>query len=252
MRTTGWTMRSLALLLERGGVRRLGMPALVIAVAMLVAAVLLLGVNVSALRGSFEWVQKSDDILLEISEVENAVIGHELTVRGYALSNDPVFLRYEDSERGHIARAMHRLAALASGDPQQTRLESDLQRSIARHTAVFSQLTALGPGHAADVARAIRDPAKRSVMAAARDGIEAFRTAELAILAQRQARAARQASRTYGLAVGIVMAAFLLGGLGVFVSQFGRGAAAVAGDGNGHAGESVPADRKSAAHIALR
>jgi two-component system, LuxR family, sensor kinase FixL len=209
-------------LLDRGHLRQLGTPIIVASVVMLVSAVLLLSVNVSALRQSFDWVQRSDDVLLEVSEIENAMIGHELTIRGYALTNDPVFLSYEKNEVGRIEKGMSRLGTLVSADSGQVVQFDALRRSLDRHTAMFRQLTALGPGHGAEVARAIRDPSQRALMATVRDGLAAFRNVEVSILKKRQAAVARQASRTFALAVGIVVAAFLLGALGVVVAQYGR------------------------------
>ena len=212
----------MSVLLDRGFLRQLGTPILVAAVVMLASAVMLLSVNVSALRQSFEWVQRSDDILLEVSEIENAVIGHELTIRGYALTDDPIFLDYEKNEIGRVDKGMDRLGSLVSADAAQVVLFDKLRQVLDRHTSAFRQLTKLGPAHADVVAKAIRDPSMRAVMANARNGLASFRTVELSILKQRQASAARQASRTFALAIGIVVAAFLLGALGMVVAQYGR------------------------------
>ena len=89
----------------------------------------------------------------------------------------------------------------------------------------FAYLTSLGPGHAPDVAVAIRDPAKREVMRAARAQVIAMRNEELKLLANRQAAVAQQSTRAYQLAIGIVLLAFVFGGLGLAFAQIGRGRA---------------------------
>lgn len=209
-------------LVRRGYLRQAATPLLVGAVALLVSAVIMLGVNVSTMRKNFAWVQQADDVLQQLSGVETGVVGNELTVRGYALTNDPRFLLYQKANRQRVADSMNKLAALVAGDPLQAARFERLRRIVARHSAIFGALTGLGPGHAKDVAAAIVDPKNRSVMDKTRSQLDAFRGEELELLAERQADAAHQASRTYNIAVAIVVAAFLLGGLGVLVGRHGR------------------------------
>ncbi len=57
-------------------------------------------------------------------------------------------------------------------------------------------------------------------MRASRALLADMRAEELKLLAQRQAAATHQASRTYWLAVGIVVLAFVFGGLGLAAMQY--------------------------------
>jgi CHASE3 domain sensor protein len=59
-------------------------------------------------------------------------------------------------------------------------------------------------------------------MRAARAKVEEMRGLELRQLAGQQAVAAQQAKNTYRLAIGIVVLAFVFGGLGLAFAQFGR------------------------------
>ncbi|MDE1938718.1 MAG: CHASE3 domain-containing protein [Alphaproteobacteria bacterium] len=210
-------------LVRRGHLRHAATPLLVGAVTLLISAVILLGVNVTTMRKNFAWVQQADDVLLQISAVESGVVGNELTVRGYALTDDPRFLAYQKSNRERVIGSMNTLATLVSHDASQTARFGSLRKIVNRHSAIFGALIALGPGHAKQVAAAIVDPANRAVMDEMRRQLSAFQTAELRLLAERQATAARQASHTYDTAVVIVVAAFLLGGLGMLVAQHERG-----------------------------
>jgi CHASE3 domain sensor protein len=222
MNTLSTAFKSLKVLSGRGHLRETGTSALVVAAALLLSAVLLLGVNVSSMRRNFDWVQQVDNELLQLSAVESGVIGDELSVRGYALTNDPMFLTYQKSNRRDAAVSMAKLAALVAGDAEQTARFVKLQRVIAKHSDVFGALTRLGPGQAPAVAAAIVDQKNRVVTDDVRTQLTSFRDDELTLLAKRQTMAAAQASRTYNIAVAIVVAAFLLGGLGVLVSQYGR------------------------------
>jgi two-component system, LuxR family, sensor kinase FixL len=210
-------------LVRQGYLRQIGTPTLIGSVVLLISALLLLGANVSALRNSFAWVQRTDDVLVQLSEVELRLVGNELTVRGYALTDDPVFLTYQKSERDQMAEAMRKLAALIADEPSQKSRFAVLRGLVDKRMAHFAYLTSLGPGHAQEVAVAIRDPQKRTVMRAARAQVIALRAEELKLLANRQAAVAQQSTRAYQLAIGIVLLAFVFGGLGLAFAQMGRG-----------------------------
>jgi len=195
---------------------------LVVAVALLLSAVILLGVNVSTMRKNFAWVQQADDVLLQLSALESGLIGDELTVRGYALTDDPQFLLYQRNNRRTVTDSMNKLGALVAGDVSQTARFVQLRRIVAKHSDIFGALTRLGPGHAREVASAILDKQNRAVTDDTRAQMASFRADEMTLLAERQAAAAQQASRAYNTAVVIVLTAFLLGTLGIAVGQFGR------------------------------
>lgn len=193
-----------------------------VAVTLLVSGMILLGVNLKSLRTSFDWVEHSNTVLLQIADIDAKLVGVEMTVRGYALTDDPIFLRYQKYERDHVKLAMDKLATLMVDEAAQARRLENLRATIAKRLALYAHLSGLGPGHAKDVATAITDPAKRRDMLDARLSLNALRDAELQLLTEREKTAADDASRAYDLAVGIVTIAFLLGGLGFTLSTYGR------------------------------
>ena len=203
--------------------RQIGTPTLIGSVVLLISALLLLGANVSALRNSFAWVQRTDDVLVQLSEVETRLVATELTVRGYALTDDPVFLTYQKNEQQQMATAMRKLTVLIADEPLQKNRFAALRSLVDKRMTHFADLTSLGPGHAQEVAMAIRDPSKRAVMRAARAQVIAMRNEELKLLANRQAAAAEQSTRAYQLAIGIVVLAFVFAVLGFAIAQMGRG-----------------------------
>ena len=208
---------------HRGYLRQIGTPTLIGSVVLLICALLLLGANVSALRDSFVWVQRTDDVLVQLSEVETRLVGNELTVRGFALTDDPVFLTYQKSEQDQMAAAMGKLTTLIAEEPSQASRFTVLRGLVDKRLTHFTYLTSLGPGHAQEVAVAIRDPDKRAVMRAARAQVITMRAEELKLLANRQAAVAEQSTRAYELAIGIVILAFVFGALGFAFAQIGRG-----------------------------
>ena len=209
---------------HRGYLRQIGSPVLIAAVVLLLSGVLLLGANVAALRKSSAVVDRTNRALLQIAEVDVKLVGVEMTVRGYALTDDPAFLHYQLYERSHVTAAMDRLATLVAGEVSQAKLFAQLRVLVAKRLTLYAYLSGLGPGHAKEVAAAITDPEKRQVMANARQTLVDLRDRELKLLAERQAAATLQATHTYELAIGIVVLAFLFSALGFALMLYGRSA----------------------------
>lgn len=212
-------------LFQGGCLRQIGTPTLFAAVVLLLSSMMLLSANVSKLRDSFAWVQHSNSVLLQLADAEAKVVGVEMATRGYALTDDPAFLGRQKNERKSTAIAMDKLAALLGADTFRADRLTRLRGLITEREAHFAQLSGLGPGHAQDVAVAIRDPIKRGQMGDVHGLFQALRADELKVLAERQSAVARQAERTYGLAIGIVILAFAFSALGFVFTLYGRGPA---------------------------
>jgi len=207
---------------EGGYLRQIGTPLLFGAVVLLVSAMAMLGDNVSQMRRGYAWVQRSNAALLDIAEINTQVMGIDMTVRGYALTGDPVFLRYEADNRKLLGNAIDDFASLMEGEPGHSVSIAALRALVARHETVFSRLSELGPGHAADVAATITDPAKREARYAVQRALTALHADELKLLAARRTAAERQASRTFYIAFGIVFFAFVASALGFALVLHGR------------------------------
>ncbi len=214
MTTAVATIHNVKLLFRRGDLRQIGSSALFGAVVLLLCGMVLLGSNITRLRDSYAWVQRSNAILLQLAEVDSKLVGVEMTVRGYALTDDPMFLKWQKDERKRTLTALSKLAVLLGNDPMHTDHVKWLRTLVGRRLALYAHLSALGPGHAKEVAAAIRDPVERSDMLNARLVLEHVRAQELTVLNERQATAAEQSVQSYKLAFGIVVLAFVLSALG--------------------------------------
>lgn len=199
--------------------RDLGLPTLFGAVVLLVSATLLLAANVSALRGNLAWMDHSQKVLSNLDVLEAAVLSEELTVRGYALTDDARFLEYQENERARSRKAMGELQRLAAIDPRRANEFQAVVRSSRDHLDIFGSLAIRGADRAAVVAKAIVDPKVRENMRATRTSMEALRAGELSDLGARQRDITNQLARAFFLAIGIIIAAFLLGGIGVWAAQ---------------------------------
>lgn len=204
---------------RHGILHELGLPALFGACVMLLSATLLLGVNIEAMRDNLAWIARTQQILLAVADAETGVVGDQLTLRGYALTGDARFLLYQKVERDKLQRAMARLAQLAAPDPGGAERIETIRNLMRRHMDNYGGVSGLGPAHADAVAKAIDDDKKRVIMFKARGALAAFRSDEVRALGERQDHLTRQLGQSFLLAVGIIVAAFLLGGLGLIASQ---------------------------------
>ena len=211
--------------LERASLRDVGVPTLFAAFVLFGTAMAMLGANVSAVRESYGWVQRSNSALLDIAEINSLVMGIDMTVRGYARTDNSDFLVYEADNRKRLGMRIDHLAFLTTDDPGQSASLAKLRALVAKHEALFSQLSNLGPGHAKDVAAVIVDPEKRKIRYAVQDTLTVMHDGEMKRLAARQRTAERQVSRAFNLALGIVLFAFVAGGIGFALTLFGRRAA---------------------------
>ena len=204
---------------KRGHLREMGLPILFGAIVLLVSATLLLGVNISALRGNLDRMDHSQKVLNEIADLETGILGEEMIVRGYALTGDASFLRMQKSGERRRDIARNALLRLMAAEPQRAEQFRQVMLDVARHVEIFGKLSGIGPDRAQIVARAIVNPDVRSNMRRTRDGLAALRSQELRDLSAHQRDITNQLSRAFLLAMGIIIAAFLLGGVGVWTAQ---------------------------------
>jgi CHASE3 domain sensor protein len=206
---------------KRVHLRELGLPILFGAIVLLVSATLMLGVNISALRGNLASIDHSQQMLTQISQVEIERLGLELTVRGYALTGDKLFLKIQQEVDGRREAALSKLERLIQADPLHAAEYRKLMADLRTHATTFDKMMTLGPDRTAVVARAVVDPQMRTWKYAIRDDLAHLRAVELDDIAARQRDITSQMFRAFFLAVAIIVAAFLLGGVGVWASQIG-------------------------------
>jgi CHASE3 domain sensor protein len=205
---------------RRAHLRDLGLPTIFGAAVLFVCATLLLGVNISALRSNLAWAERSQTALRDMANLETAVMGEEMTVRGFALTGDRRFLIYQDSERHKMLAAWRELQQLTEAEREQRALLRTLRPDVDRHLAVYGGLKGTGPDQASHVARAIVDRDTRAITERLRAGLAKLRSKEELGLAARMREMTSQISRAFFLSVGIILAAVLLGTFGLLAWQF--------------------------------
>jgi CHASE3 domain sensor protein len=195
------------------------MPALFAAAVLLLCAITLIGASYNRLRQTNAEVQRATSVLLQIAEVDAKLVGMEMTVRGYALTDDPAFLKRENYERIHLISAMQQLGGLIARESSQREGFAHLRVVVAKRIALYAYLSGPGIDRAREVARVITDTDKRREMLSGRLTLNALRDRELKLLQDRQAAQERDAWNAFLIAIGIIVTAFVLGGIGLLISQ---------------------------------
>jgi CHASE3 domain sensor protein len=192
---------------------------LFVAVVLLLCAIALMGASYTRFRETNSEVHRATSVLLQIAEVDAKLVGMEMTVRGYALTDDPAFLVRENYERIHLISAMRQMDGLVAQESSQREGFARLRAVVAKRMALYAYLSGLGSDRAREVARIITDTDKRREMLSGRLTLNALRDQELKLLQERQAVQERDAWRSFLIAIIIIVAAFVLGGIGLLVSQ---------------------------------
>lgn len=196
----------------------MGLPILFGAVVLLVSATLLLGANITALRDNLTSIDHSQRVLTELAKLEAALLSDEMTVRGYALTKDPRFIAFQNSEQTRCRVSLAALDALMSKESGRADDYRKISSDIRWHIGKFGSLLAPGKDATQTVSAAILDPVVRANMRSTRDGIRYLREAEIRDLSRRQTDLANQLIRAFFLAVGIIIAAFVLGAVGMWAA----------------------------------
>jgi CHASE3 domain sensor protein len=145
-----------------------------------------------------------------------------MTVRSYALTGDPRFLLYQKAERDKLTKSVAKLETLAALEPDGAARMRKIHGYVIEHMALYAGITGLGPDKASIVGKVINDDSKRKIMFTLRGALASYRADEVRVLGERQQSLTHQLSRAFVLAIGIIAAAFVLGGVGLLVSGVGR------------------------------
>lgn len=201
-------------LLERGVLREIGYPALIVSLVLFVCAMALLGANVSELRRSYARVQRANEALVQIAMINTDILRAEMIIRGYALSGDPIYLRWKDMAYRSLHRRLTAIHVLSAGDRVQMDNLDRLQTLIAEHHSYFNQLAGRVPTDRAAVVAEIVEYGKKVKRAPIEALLRTMRADEMNALSLHQKTAERQVTNAYHYAIGISAVALVLGALG--------------------------------------
>ncbi|MEJ0026195.1 MAG: ATP-binding protein [Rhizomicrobium sp.] len=182
-----------------------GTAILIAGVVLVCLAALFVSVNITQLRKSFGWVGHTEEVLLQVEHVREALLQAEASGRAYVLGGGPAALATMQDARGEAASRMQALARLVADNPAQ------VDRLAVLHPLVATRLDRLArapvtrpiqtrdPAEAARIAGRVRE--NEQLMATIRGRFDAMRNAELALLAARQKEADRRATGSIFFAI---------------------------------------------------
>jgi|GEM_PF-1260785 len=199
-------------ILEAGILREMGLPMLVVSLVLFVSAMTLLGANVSEMRRGYARVQQANEALLELETVNNDILRIEMTVRGYALSGDPIYLTWKQMAESGLH---DRVAVFDTtfGENQHANV-ANLKHLLAEHCYFFDRLAERVPNEREAVVAAVVAYGKKVGRKGIEDLLVAMRSVEVKKLAQEQVLAENRVINAYCYAIGMSAAALLFAGFG--------------------------------------
>jgi CHASE3 domain sensor protein len=200
--------------LEMGLFRELGVPTLVVSLVLFVSAMTLLGANVSELRSGYARVQQTNAALLQIAMVNNDILRDDMVVRGYALSGDPIYLKWQKMAKDSLRTRLVALDKMLADDPDQHAEMQVLKKLVDGHIATFDRLAGLVPTDRSRVIAEIVDYGKKVKRRPIENMLAHLRIDETQRLAERQSEAETRVVSAYRYAIGISTLALLLGAIG--------------------------------------
>lgn len=202
-----------------GHLRAAGVEMLIGAIVMLIAGMVLMGANISELRQLGQASQRSNQALRYLADVDSNLLSTELSLRGYALSGQEVFVQFYGEQSARLRVALDRLnATLADNPPEAARL-GQLNTFVSRRLADFSVLISLKAAHSEVVTHASIDLSLRAERVKIEHMIAVIRDDEIKLSYDRQIAAESKIRQTYILSSVIVLLAFGLAVLGLALME---------------------------------
>jgi CHASE3 domain sensor protein len=200
--------------LDQGLFRDLGLPALVTSLVLFVSAMALLGANVSELRTGYGRVQQTNAALVQIAMINADILRIEMTVRGYTLSGDPIYLKWQKMSENELDKRLATLAKAVSDDPDERQDLADLKSLLAAHHAYFQAMAKLAQTDRDRVTAEMVDYSKKVKRRPIENLLTDMRDDQTRRLAQQEHSSERRVLSAYRYAIGISAIALMLGGIG--------------------------------------
>jgi len=194
--------------------RELGIPSLVVSLVLFVSAMTLLGASVSELRAAYGRVQQSNEAILQVSMVNTDILRVEMIVRGYALSGDPIYLRWQKEAVRNLRNRIATFAPLFSATDDTRGDVVNLRRLTEQHIATFDGMARRVPSDRQRVIAEIVDYGKKVKRRAIENLLVDMRADLAQRLAVQQQDAESRVVNAYRYAAGISAVALLFGAFG--------------------------------------
>jgi two-component system, LuxR family, sensor kinase FixL len=189
----------------------------------LVAAVAL-GVNLARQRDSYGWVQRTNEVLRNISAVEKAILEAESGERGYLLTGESSYLNSYNRSQAAIPRLLEALRQAVFDNPSQSQRLDVLRPTVEARLAEFKQIVELGPMRLSEALAMLQTARSRQLTVLIEEQLGQFRQSEVALLGERQQRADRDTIVATLIAAAMAVLAMLSAAMGAFLFRDQRSA----------------------------
>ena len=175
--------------------------------------------NLRRLRDSFSWIDHTDRVLVDLGNLQNQLVEDSAAANTFVITGQVSALQRLTSDRARLSEELGRLRDLCADNAAQLRRLDTLGHLVTQHVSQEDaalrarQEDARRPDPLLDTADA------REVSASIQASLQDFRSTELTLLAERQRRAARDATIIAALAAGTMLLSLLSGGLGIALLQ---------------------------------
>jgi PAS domain S-box-containing protein len=156
------------------------------AIALFIIAAVALAFNLARLRESFGWVERTNEVLRNISSAERALLEAESGERGYLLTGESSYLDSYNHSRALLPTGLETLRQLVSDNPVQIRRLDELRISIDARLAELEQVVELGPSHTAEALAILKTARFEQLTPRIETQLAQLRQAELSLLDERQ------------------------------------------------------------------
>jgi two-component system sensor kinase FixL len=196
-------------------------PALTVLVAVLltIASIGAIYINLAHMRESFAWVQHTDEVLSQASEMDAGVVEAESAERGYLLTGDDDFRSAFIGLRGELPRQREKLLNLVSDNPQQQEILKRIRPLLERRLGQLDDAVQLGPAQIDAALLIVRQARVQRLTAQIREGLTEFRETEVNLLAQRQRQAQLAIVGSIAFAIATMVLALASAALVVWLFQ---------------------------------
>jgi two-component system, LuxR family, sensor kinase FixL len=181
--------------------------------------------NLMRLRDSFSWVQHTNESLLSIAGIQQAVLEAETGERGYLLTGVDSYRESFTQARDSLAARFDRLRVVASDNPNQIAHLDDLQLLTAIRMAQLSRVVELGPKRVREALDILEQARIDRLTDRVQASLSAMTRAEQALLAERMSQHDRESLAAAVITAFLLILAVGSAGIAAFLLEHQRAVA---------------------------
>lgn len=169
---------------------------IVVAFALAIVLATVLSLNLMRMRESFAWVNRTNEVLRELSAAERRLLEAESAERGYLLTGEQSYLEAYRRAESDLPTRLRALGATVSDNAAQAARVERLRAGIDSRLDELRRAIDFGPARLAEALAILTDARSRQLTPEIERHVTGIRQAELTLLAERQRAADKSATAT--------------------------------------------------------